>query len=433
MAEYSETKDSGIEWIGRVPVNWKIERGKNILTLLNRPVDEDDEIITCFRDGEVTLRKNRRVLGFTNSLKEIGYQGINVGDLVVHGMDGFAGAIGISDSKGKATPVLNVLESTQNKRYLMYYLRSLAFRDVFMSLSTGIRVRSCDLRWNKLATLPFILPSDEEQAAIVTYLDEQCEKIDAVLNETKNSMEEYKNWKYSIISETISKGLVSAVGTQTTGLSSFTHCPATWKIMRIKDISCILRGGSPRPIDAFLTDSSEGYNWIKIGDTVKGRKIITSTKQKIRPEGLSKTRLVHKGDLLLTNSMSFGQPYILGIDGCIHDGWVCLSNIKCVSREFLYYFLCSELCMMQFHLQVTGGVVQNLNVEKIGNTKIFVPSVSEQNEIVAYLEQRCQSIEALIDEKESIITDLNNYKKSLIYETVTGKRKVVKTWPTAKT
>ena len=281
------------------------------------------------------------------------------------------------------------------------------------------------LNYDEVKELRVILPSDAEQSAIVSYLDEQCAKIDAILNETKSSIEEYKNWKYSIISETVSKGLVSTVDTQTTGLISFTRCPVTWKVMRIKDIACVLRGGSPRPIDAFLTDSDNGYNWIKIGDTIKGRKIISSTKQKIKPEGLSKTRLVHKGDLLLTNSMSFGQPYILGIDGCIHDGWVCLSDIKFVSREFLYYFLCSELCMMQFHLQVTGGVVQNLNVEKIGNTKIFVPSVDEQDEIVKYLEQRCQFIEALIDEKESVITDLENYKKSLIYEVVTGKRKVV--------
>ena len=141
-----EMKDSGIAWVGSIPQSWNIQRGKNILKILERPVKDDDGIITCFRDGEVTLRSNRREDGFTMSDKEIGYQGIDVGDLVVHGMDGFAGAIGISDSRGKATPVLNVMDSSQNKRYLMYFLRALAYKDVFMSLSTGIRVRSCDLR-----------------------------------------------------------------------------------------------------------------------------------------------------------------------------------------------------------------------------------------------------------------------------------------------
>lgn len=116
MMEYSKYKDSGVPWIGEIPEHWNVLRGKNILTLLERPVQEDDDIITCFRDGEVTLRKNRREEGFTVSMKEIGYQGVETGDLVVHGMDGFAGAIGVSDSRGKATPVLNVMDSKENKR-----------------------------------------------------------------------------------------------------------------------------------------------------------------------------------------------------------------------------------------------------------------------------------------------------------------------------
>ena len=143
-------KETNIQWIGKMPNHWKCVRGKYILKYIQKTTREDDGVITCFRDGEVTLRSNRREDGFTMADKEIGYQGIDVGDLVVHGMDGFAGAIGISDSRGKASPVLNVLDTEQNKRYIMYYLRSMAYSDVFLAMSTGIRVRSCDLRWNKL-------------------------------------------------------------------------------------------------------------------------------------------------------------------------------------------------------------------------------------------------------------------------------------------
>ena len=148
-----EMKDSGFQFIGMIPNDWDVRRGKTILSVINRPVNEDDGVVTCFRDGEVTLRVNRRVEGFTNSDKEIGYQGVEPGDLVVHGMDGFAGSIGISDSRGKMSPIIIVLESSENKKYLMYYLRAMAFREVFLALSTGIRVRSCDLRWSKLAVL----------------------------------------------------------------------------------------------------------------------------------------------------------------------------------------------------------------------------------------------------------------------------------------
>lgn len=162
----AEMKDSGIQWIGNMPSHWEVIRGKYILRYMQKPVRDDDGVITCFRDGEVTLRSNRREDGFTMSDKEIGYQGIDIGDLVVHGMDGFAGAIGISDSRGKASPVLNVLDTNQNKRYIMYYLRSMAYSDVFLALATGIRVRSCDLRWNKLADLSYPVPPLDEQKAI---------------------------------------------------------------------------------------------------------------------------------------------------------------------------------------------------------------------------------------------------------------------------
>ena len=148
---------------------------------MQKPVRDDDGVITCFRDGEVTLRSNRREDGFTMSDKEIGYQGIDIGDLVVHGMDGFAGAIGISDSRGKASPVLNVLDTNQNKRYIMYYLRSMAYSDVFLALATGIRVRSCDLRWNKLADLSYPVPPLDEQKAIVEHVDAVLAKADDVI------------------------------------------------------------------------------------------------------------------------------------------------------------------------------------------------------------------------------------------------------------
>lgn len=196
-----EMKHSGIEWIGDIPSTWNIIRGKYLLKYLQKPVKEDDGVITCFRDGEVTLRSNRREDGFTMSDKEIGYQGIDVGDLVVHGMDGFAGAIGISDSRGKASPVLNVMDTEQNKRYIMYYLRSMAYSDVFVALATGIRVRSCDLRWNKLADLPYPVPTIDEQNAIVEYIDATLEKTDAVISEKKSQLETLDEYKKSLIYE----------------------------------------------------------------------------------------------------------------------------------------------------------------------------------------------------------------------------------------
>lgn len=197
----AEMKDSGVQWIGDTPVHWGVIRGKYILRYMQKPVRENDGVITCFRDGEVTLRSNRREDGFTMSDKEIGYQGIDVGDLVVHGMDGFAGAIGISDSRGKASPVLNVLDTDQCKRYIMYYLRSMAYSDVFLALATGIRVRSCDLRWNKLAELSYPVPPLDEQNAIVKHIDSVLSKADAVIADKKAQLATLDEYIKSLIFE----------------------------------------------------------------------------------------------------------------------------------------------------------------------------------------------------------------------------------------
>ena len=197
----AEMKDSGIKWVGEMPLHWECVKGKYLLRYLQKTVKKDDGVITCFRDGEVTLRSKRREEGFTFADKEIGYQGIDVGDLVVHGMDGFAGAIGISDARGKASPVLNVLDTQQNKKYIMYYLRSMAYGDVFMALSTGIRVRSCDLRWNKLAELLYPVPPIEEQNAIVTFIDTTLQKTNSLIAAKQLQIETLEAYKKSIIYE----------------------------------------------------------------------------------------------------------------------------------------------------------------------------------------------------------------------------------------
>ena len=194
-------KDSGIPWVGQFPTHWTKKKGKYILRYMSKPVKQDDGVITCFRDGEVTLRSNRREDGFTMADKEIGYQGVDVGDLVDHGMDGFAGAIGISDSRGKASPVLNVLNTKQNKKYIMYYLRSMAYGEVFTALSTGIRVRSCDLRWNKLAELLYPLPPIDEQNNIVNYIDEQIARTNEIIADKKTQIETLDGYKKSLIYE----------------------------------------------------------------------------------------------------------------------------------------------------------------------------------------------------------------------------------------
>ena len=186
-----------------------------------------------------------------------------------------------------------------------------------------------------------------------------------------------------------------------------------WEYKKFGSLCNIVRGGSPRPIQAYLTDSEGGLNWIKIGDVAVGSKFITSTKEKIRKEGLSKTRQVFKGDFILSNSMSFGRPYILKIDGCIHDGWLAIKNVEDhFIPDFLYYFLSSPATFSVFERLVKGGVVSNLNSDIVKGISVPVPPMEVQEQIVAELDK----INEVIEDSRELLRNLDAFAQSLFYD-----------------
>lgn len=423
---YTEMKDSGIQWIGAIPAHWDILRGKNVLRLLERPVKPEDDVVTCFRDGEVTLRKNRREEGFTNSLKEIGYQGIEPGDLIVHGMDGFAGAIGISDSRGKASPVLNVMDSNQNKRYLMYYLRAMAYKDVFMALSTGIRVRSCDLRWNKLSVFPFLIPKSHEQSAIAAYLDTQCAKIDEIIAQAKASIEDYKQWKASIIYEAVTKGLNPNVEMKDSGIEWIGKVPMRWKIVRLKYLlSTPLQYGANEtglPYDESLP------RYIRITDITLDGKLKTSGMQSLSEEK-SEGYILDDEDILLARSgATVGKAFYYreSYGKAAFAGYLIRAKINSAKAlpKFIYYSTMSAGYEKWKETAVIQATIQNIGASRYNEYSLAIPPIAEQLRIIEFLDDKMEKIDSLMAEKQSLIDDLESYKKSLIYEVVTGKRRV---------
>ena len=186
-----------------------------------------------------------------------------------------------------------------------------------------------------------------------------------------------------------------------------------WTYKKLGDVCTIERGGSPRPINEFITDDSNGLNWIKIGDAKEGSKYITSTKEKIKPEGLKKTRLVHKGDFILSNSMSFGKPYILDIDGCIHDGWLVIHDDNdTFDKSYLYYLLGNPNMYREFQRLAVGGVVNNLNSEIVRNVVVAIPSRSEQSNIVSELDL----LQSIIDKQKAQLKELDNLAQAVFYD-----------------
>ena len=186
-----------------------------------------------------------------------------------------------------------------------------------------------------------------------------------------------------------------------------------WEYKKLGEVCTIERGGSPRPITDYITDSEDGINWIKIGDAQEGSKYITSTKEKIRPEGIKKSRLVHKGDFILSNSMSFGRPYILKVDGCIHDGWLVIHDDNEVFiKDYLYYILSSPIMYAKFSQLAVGGVVNNLNSSLVRKVTIPFPPKSTQLSIVSELDK----INELIRLKKEQLKDYDNLAQSIFYE-----------------
>lgn len=193
-----------------------------------------------------------------------------------------------------------------------------------------------------------------------------------------------------------------------------------WKEVRLGEVASINRGGSPRPIEDYITDG-DGYNWIKIGDVGVDAKYITRTEEKIIKEGLSKTRFVKSGDFILSNSMSFGRPYILKIDGCIHDGWLVIQEYdKTFNIDFLYYILGYDTTLAQYKSMAAGSGVLNLNKEIVKEVMLKTPSIDEQKAIATILVESDKEIE-LANKK---LERLQEKKKGLMQQLLTGKKRV---------
>ncbi len=421
-----EMKDSGIEWIKLIPKSWNVRRGKTVLSLQKRSPEAygADEVITCFRDGEVTLRKNRREEGFTFSDKEIGYQGILKGDLVIHGMDGFAGAIGISDSDGKASPVLVVCDSSENKRFLMYYLRMLAAQNVFLALATGIRERSCDLRWNKVAELLFPIPPHAEQDRIVNYLDNKCSAIDTIIAKQEQIIERLKEYKLSLITEAVTKGLTLNVEMKDSGVSWIGTIPAKWSVAPLtKMLKSIVdyRGKTPVKVDegVFLVTAKNIKNGM-IDYNLSQEYIKESDYEEVMHRGKPEI-----GDVLFTTEAPLGQVANADrTDIALAQRIIKFNTKESLNSYYLKYWIMGTGFQQFLTTLSTGSTATGIKASKLFMLPVVIPDRLEQDAIVKYLDLKCQLIDKNIEIRNKEIFSIKQFRKSLIYEVVTGKKEV---------
>ncbi|MFZ1851489.1 MAG: hypothetical protein WAU15_04540 [Nitrosomonas sp.] len=255
-----------MDWLGKVPDHWSLRRLKWLFHLQKRPSNEEAGIVTAFRDGQVTLRSNRRTEGFTNALQEIGYQGVRTGDLVIHAMDGFAGAIGVSDSDGKSSPVYSVCIPSNADVDACYYarlLRHMALSGFVTSLAKGVRERSTEFRWSDASVLEMPLPPIEEQKAVNHFLSQETAKIDALVAEQEKLIELLKEKRQAVISHAVTKGLDPSVPMKDSGVEWLGQVPAHWEMRRVRSLSSFITSG-PRGWSDRI--SEQGAKFIQSGD-----------------------------------------------------------------------------------------------------------------------------------------------------------------------
>jgi Restriction endonuclease S subunits len=430
-------KDSGIPWMPTIPDKWDVQRGKNILVLNKRPVRESDEVVTCFRDGEVVLRSERRTDGFTMSDKEIGYQGINKGDIVIHGMDGFAGSMGVSKSTGKGSPVLVVCSPKYDAvpQFIIYYLRTLAMTNVFVALSTGIRERSCDLRWNKIAELQFALPSAIEQQRIADFLDRKCAEIDELAALQETMIEELKLYKQSLITETVTKGLDKNAKMKPSGVEWIGEIPEGWDVRKLKRFGYLYGGLSGKSGDDFNVDEeTDNYAlYVPFTNIFNNTVINPNVFHKVKVNADENQNEVHCGDILfLMSSEDYEGVGKSALVNCVIDKLYLNSFCKGlritserIHSPYLNYLLLSTPIRNHIMVMANGFIRINLRAEKLGTLTILIPPLTEQQQIADYLDRKCAEIDELIAIKQQKIEALKEYKKSVIFEYVTGKKEII--------
>lgn len=403
-----EMKDSGVEWIGKIPKNWDTIPLKRLSKIQTGSSPDKKEGNNNYSDESGIPWIKAENLGeffpIHSTSEYLTENGCKLGRIyppytVYVCCIASIGKVGFSDIECSCNQQINGLSFNNivNWKFGFYETLASAIEHIARSNKSVTPI----LNATEEGKIKFAISSPTEQQQIVHFLDRKCTAIDTAIEKTKKSIEKLEEYKKAVITKAVTKH------------GGWTEC-------KLRFVANIVRGGSPRPIEAYITDG-EGLNWVKIGDATGNGKYINNTKQKITKDGLNKTRLVPAGTLLLTNSMSFGHPYVLNIEGCIHDGWLAFFDFEKVTQDYLYYFLESDVAMEQFSRSVEGSVVNNLNIDKVKSSYIAFPSITEQNLIVKRLDRLCIAINAVIEKKKKAIEKWEEYKKSLIYYAVTGK------------
>lgn len=426
LEPYPEYKGSGLPWVGQVPGHWAQERAKWLFTKMDRPVREGDEVVTCFRDGRVTLRRNRRLRGFTEATAFSGYQGIRKGDLVIHGMDAFAGAIGVSDSDGKGTPVYSVCQPRPgvSARYYAHLVRQMSQSQWILALAKGIRERSTDFRFEMFGNQRVPLPPPDEQAAIVRFLDWATGRLDRAIRAKRKVIALLNEQKQAIIHRAVTRGLDPSVPLKPSGIAWLGDIPQHWEVRQLRRLTKygttitygIVQAGP---------DIENGVPYIRTSD-MKGQVLPRSgyLRTSWEIDSAYQRSKVEAGDLVVAIRATLGKgllvpEYLAGAN--LTQGTARVSPSEALSSEFLCYAFNSSYCQKSIRCVAKGTTFLEITLEALRQIPLAIPPLPEQQQLAVAISEQTHPLSALVARTEHEITLLLEYRTRLVSDVVTGK------------
>lgn len=426
MAGY---KDSGVEWIGAIPKEWNVSKIGYHLKWFSKKNETDKEVLSVYRELGVVKKNERDDNHNRTPLDLTQYKYVRPGDLVINKMKAWQGSVGVSDFEGIVSPAYFVYEFTSkmiNKKYLHHLLRG-CYKDEMMRLSGGIRVGQWDLSSYEFERMPIIVPPLHEQQRIADFLDTKCGILDRTIDAVSRQIEDLEKYKKALITKTVTKGICKKGeperAMKDSGVEWIGKVPEEWNVKPFKALAGMK--GSSEYTARDIVDEGEGAILLSPSN-INDNELNLSKRTYISQKKYDKsTTKIQRGDLLFTKTASVGKCVIYDSDepAMPNPQLVVLKNIKCLPK-FLYYSMVSDVMQAPTKMYVYGSVIPTISQLNLGRIKIPVPSPEEQQQIADYLDEKCKNIDNRVQKRKQQLEWLKEYKKSLIFDYVTGKKRV---------
>lgn len=419
MKRYNAYKDSGVKWIGEIPSHWKTTKLKHIIVKLYREKCPNSELLVCSNKGKV-IKKGDSKIGLVADNDDI-YQGVCKGDLLIHGMDTWHGAIAISNFDGMCTPVVHVCDSKQNKTYIALYLQFMAISKVFKLISNGVRQNTSDFRsWDKVGAIPIMVPPLHEQQAIVDYLKDKTLKIEQYVSARERERELLDSLKQSEIANVVTKGLNPNVKMKDSGIPWIGEIPEHWEVKKMRSIFRLAHEKTEKERTDLLSLSQ--YTGIRYKSQCDKTGMFEA-------ESTVGYNIVHKGQFVMNIMLAWNGSYAVSdLEGIISPSYCIFDFKEDCDKRYFNYLLRTEMYQGEFKANSKGLIDSRLRLypDYFFPIGVIVPPIEEQKAISDYIDSKLQKIDQYMSDLQREIDYLKEFKQRLISDAVTGQLCVTK-------